>query len=192
MVTQLDLVCLLVEKGLASVSSTIDELGLARVSRPYVLLCCASVSHRVIKAPVRSSCRSTMLTDYRDGYLYNQPSHCLWSRSPLVLCVRALQTVVSTVSFDTPALLAFHHMAMDHKSAVGILDKEGKLVGSISVADLRDLPADQFGLLLKPISEVRMPYQVHHSFTSCIVLLCKPPQARSSLMLGWLSSSSSS
>lgn len=92
-VTQLDLVNLLVEKGLASVSATVDELGLAR-------------------------------------------------------------TVVSTVSTDTPALLAFHHMAMDHKSAVGILDAQGMLVGSISVADLRDMPTDSFGLLLKPISEL--------------------------------------
>lgn len=92
-VTQLDLVTLLVEKGLASVQTSVDDLGLAR-------------------------------------------------------------TVVSTVSADTPALLAFHHMAMDHKSAVGILDAQGQLVGSISVADLRDMPTDQFGLLLKPISEL--------------------------------------
>ena len=38
-----------------------------------------------------------------------------------------LQTVVSTVDQDTPALLAFHHMAMDHKSAVGVTDKTGAL-----------------------------------------------------------------
>ncbi len=40
------------------------------------------------------------------------------------------------------------------RSAVGILDGTGKLVGSISVADLRDLPTDQFGLLLKPVGEL--------------------------------------
>jgi hypothetical protein len=39
-------------------------------------------------------------------------------------------------------------------SAVGLTDKAGKLVGSISVADLRDLPTDQFGLLLQPVSKV--------------------------------------
>lgn len=41
-------------------------------------------------------------------------------------------------------------------SAVGLTDKSGKLVGSISVADLRDLPADKFGLLLQPVSKVRV------------------------------------
>lgn len=30
--------------------------------------------------------------------------------------------------------------AMDHKSAVGITNAAGKLVGSIAVSDLRDLP----------------------------------------------------
>lgn len=31
---------------------------------------------------------------------------------------------------DTPALVAFHHMSMDHKSAVGVLDNTGKLVSA--------------------------------------------------------------
>mmetsp|Transcript_4244 Transcript_4244/g.7022 ORF Transcript_4244/g.7022 Transcript_4244/m.7022 type:complete len:393 (-) Transcript_4244:651-1829(-) len=92
-VTQLDLVSLLVEKGLASVPATLEELGLAR-------------------------------------------------------------TVVSTVMESESALVAFHHMAQDHKSAVGILDAQGQLVGSLSVADLRDLPCNSFGLLLKPVREL--------------------------------------
>lgn len=34
---------------------------------------------------------------------------------PLYLCACGSQTVVGTVTEDTPALVAFHHMAMDHK-----------------------------------------------------------------------------
>lgn len=93
-VTQLDMVALLAEKGLSGVASSIDDLGLAR-------------------------------------------------------------TVVATVSADTPALVAFHHMAVDHKSAVGITDpKTKKLIGSIAVSDLRDMPIAQFGLLLQPVGEL--------------------------------------
>lgn len=39
-------------------------------------------------------------------------------------------------------------------SAVGILDAQGKLIGSLSVADLRDLSTDKFGMLLKPTGEL--------------------------------------
>mmetsp|Transcript_12252 Transcript_12252/g.29870 ORF Transcript_12252/g.29870 Transcript_12252/m.29870 type:complete len:380 (-) Transcript_12252:561-1700(-) len=93
-VTQLDMVGLLAEKGLSGVASSVDDLGLAR-------------------------------------------------------------TVVSTVTSDTPALVAFHHMAMDHKSAVGITDaKTNKLIGSIAVSDLRDLNISKFGLLLQPVGQL--------------------------------------
>jgi hypothetical protein len=41
------------------------------------------------------------------------------------------------------------------RSAVGILDARGKLVGSISVADLRDLAIEDFGKLLQPVGQVQ-------------------------------------
>lgn len=34
-------------------------------------------------------------------------------------------------------------------SAVGITDASGKLIGSIAVSDLRDLPVNKLGMLLK-------------------------------------------
>ncbi len=37
---------------------------------------------------------------------------------------------------------------------MGLVYASGKLVGSISVADLRDLPTDKFGLLLQPCNKV--------------------------------------
>lgn len=40
------------------------------------------------------------------------------------------------------------------RSAVGITDAAGKLVGSISIADLPAVPLNNLSLLLKPLSEV--------------------------------------
>lgn len=60
-----------------------------------------------------------------------------------------------TVTADTPALAAIHHMAADHKSCVGIVDAEGgKLVGNLSVSDLRDLPPQHFAVMLLPVGEL--------------------------------------
>ena len=37
------------------------------------------------------------------------------------------------VSAHTPAIVAFDHMAVDHKSSVGIVDDNGELIGNLSV-----------------------------------------------------------
>jgi hypothetical protein len=57
------------------------------------------------------------------------------------------------VSGEVSALEAFHHMAADHKSTLGIVDAAGKLLGNLSVSDLRYLPAAGFALLLRPVAE---------------------------------------
>jgi len=56
-----------------------------------------------------------------------------------------------TVSYDTPAVIAFDHMAVDHKSSVGIVDADGKLIGNLSASDIRALPFANYGLLLLPV-----------------------------------------
>ena len=38
-----------------------------------------------------------------------------------------------TVKASTLAVVAFDHMAVDHKSSVGIVDDSGKLIGNLSV-----------------------------------------------------------
>ena len=82
------------------------------------------------------------------------PHFACYSETLRLLCWPALQTVVSSVSEDTPALVAFHHMATDLKSAMAVTNAQGKLVGSLSVADLRSLPTDNFGVLLQPIKQL--------------------------------------
>ena len=37
---------------------------------------------------------------------------------------------------ETPAIVAFDHMAVDHKSSIGIVDDNGKLIGTLSVSCL--------------------------------------------------------
>jgi hypothetical protein len=61
---------------------------------------------------------------------------------------------VFTVSAETTVLEAYHHMCMDHKSCMGVTDADGKLVGNLSLSDLRGLDQDHFGLLLLPVSEM--------------------------------------
>jgi CBS domain-containing protein len=63
-------------------------------------------------------------------------------------------SAVFTVSAETTALEAYHHMCMDHKSCMGVTDADGKLVGNLSLSDLRGLDQDHFGLLLLPVSEM--------------------------------------
>lgn len=46
---------------------------------------------------------------------------------------------VFTVTTDTPALNAFGTLVRDKKSSVGIVDETGKLVGNLSVSDVRAL-----------------------------------------------------
>eukprot|EP00798_Chlamydomonas_sp_ICE-L_P024795 gene24795-10439_t len=61
---------------------------------------------------------------------------------------------VYSVSADTPAIVAFHNMAVDRKSGVAVTDgPDGNLVGKVSSSDLRDLPVDHFALLLLPVGE---------------------------------------
>ena len=63
-------------------------------------------------------------------------------------------SAVFTVSAETTALEAYHHMCMDHKSCIGVTDADGKLVGNLSLSDLRGLDQDHCGLLLLPESEM--------------------------------------
>ncbi|GAX74436.1 hypothetical protein CEUSTIGMA_g1885.t1 [Chlamydomonas eustigma] len=58
---------------------------------------------------------------------------------------------VLTVDYDTPAIVAFDHMAVDHKSSIGIVDGDGKLIGSLNASDIRDVPLAYFALLLLPV-----------------------------------------
>lgn len=60
---------------------------------------------------------------------------------------------VFTVAASASALEAFHHMAMDHKSCLGIVDAAGKLIGNVSLSDIRALSPVQYGLLLSPVAE---------------------------------------
>mmetsp|Transcript_27440 Transcript_27440/g.60021 ORF Transcript_27440/g.60021 Transcript_27440/m.60021 type:complete len:324 (-) Transcript_27440:770-1741(-) len=60
---------------------------------------------------------------------------------------------VFCIEKSAPALTAFHHMAVDHKSSVGVVDAAGKLIGNLSASDIRELPPTQFGLLLKSVEE---------------------------------------
>lgn len=58
-----------------------------------------------------------------------------------------------TVHASATALEAFHHMALDHKSCLGIVDNTGKLIGNVSVSDLRFLGPQNYGLLLLTVAE---------------------------------------
>ncbi|GFR43787.1 hypothetical protein Agub_g4904 [Astrephomene gubernaculifera] len=60
---------------------------------------------------------------------------------------------VFTIHASAPALEAFRYMAVDHKSCLGIVDNTGKLIGNVSVGDLRFLRAQNYGLLLSPVAE---------------------------------------
>ncbi|PNH12790.1 SNF1-related protein kinase regulatory subunit gamma-1-like [Tetrabaena socialis] len=60
---------------------------------------------------------------------------------------------VFTVHASATALEAFHHMALDHKSCLGIVDNTGKLIGNVSVSDLRFLGPQHWGLLSLTVAE---------------------------------------
>lgn len=61
---------------------------------------------------------------------------------------------VFSCSAAMSALEAFSQMARDHKSSMGVVDPaSGRLLGNISVSDLRGLLPDQFGLLLLSVGE---------------------------------------
>ncbi|EFJ45381.1 hypothetical protein VOLCADRAFT_109874 [Volvox carteri f. nagariensis] len=60
---------------------------------------------------------------------------------------------VFTIHASASALEAFHHMALDHKSCLGIVDNTGKLIGNVSVSDLRFLGPQNYGLLLSTVAE---------------------------------------
>ena len=65
-----------------------------------------------------------------------------------------------TIAADAPALEAFSKMARDHKSALGVTDpKTGKLIGNISVSDIRGLAPEDFPQLLKTAGDYAL---VHH------------------------------
>jgi hypothetical protein len=44
-------------------------------------------------------------------------------------------------------------MFTDHKSCLGIVDAAGKLIGNLSISDIRALVATDYGLLLSPVAE---------------------------------------
>jgi CBS domain-containing protein len=137
-VSQLDIVRLLKEKGLTDIPQTLEEMGLGKVGAFSFFW----------------ETQDTVLNG--SGLLHVHTHIALWSTAnPLShLFHPHMQTVVSSVSEDTPALVAFHHMATDHKSAMAVTNSQGKLVGSLSVADLRSLPSDNFSLLLQPIKQL--------------------------------------
>ncbi len=58
-----------------------------------------------------------------------------------------------TIHAGKTALEAFHHMAVDHKSCLGIVDDEGRLIGNVSISDLRAVGAGNFALLLSSVAE---------------------------------------
>lgn len=59
-----------------------------------------------------------------------------------------------TVTADTPTLEAFSMLARDHKSALGVTDPaSGKLIGNLSVSDIRGLKAEDFPQLLLPVGD---------------------------------------
>jgi hypothetical protein len=149
-VTQLDLVVLLVQKGLGGVAETVDQLGLARVSvrvcarvgegkgraeaaghdLSVILMCIwlPSTSPAVVRL---DRCTTRLVHALLLGCTpHSAHMDIIWRHArpprndkhhlhPLMQSTNApklaTQTVVSTVSQDTPALVAFHHMAMDHK-----------------------------------------------------------------------------
>ena len=61
-----------------------------------------------------------------------------------------------TLTHTHTRTITYAHAHTHTHSAVGVTDATGKLVGSISVADLLALPLDNLSLLLKPLSEVRV------------------------------------
>nr|AAA96956.1 protein kinase [Chlamydomonas reinhardtii] len=60
---------------------------------------------------------------------------------------------VFTIHASATALEAFHHMALDHKSCLGIVDNTGKLIGSVSISDLRFVGSNNYGLLMSTVAE---------------------------------------
>lgn len=44
-------------------------------------------------------------------------------------------------------------MALDHKSCLGIVDNTGKLIGSVSISDLRFVGSNNYGLLMSTVAE---------------------------------------
>lgn len=61
---------------------------------------------------------------------------------------------VFTVSQTTPALTAFGTLVRDKKSSVGIVDEDGKLVGNLSVSDVRALRSPEaFASLLLGVDD---------------------------------------
>jgi hypothetical protein len=52
------------------------------------------------------------------------------------------------VPSSATALEAFHHMAMDYKSCMGVVDGDSKLVANISMSDIRCLATGTFDKLL--------------------------------------------
>ncbi len=62
-----------------------------------------------------------------------QTSLSLRSFSRSFYSVRSFSSRSFSMCADTPAIVAFDHMAVDHKSSVGIMDENGELIGSLSV-----------------------------------------------------------
>ncbi|KXZ52801.1 hypothetical protein GPECTOR_8g188 [Gonium pectorale] len=60
---------------------------------------------------------------------------------------------VFTIHASATALEAFHHMAVDHKSCLGIVDNLGKLIGSVAISDLKFVGPNNYGLLMSTVAE---------------------------------------
>mmetsp|Transcript_11200 Transcript_11200/g.20275 ORF Transcript_11200/g.20275 Transcript_11200/m.20275 type:complete len:403 (-) Transcript_11200:1907-3115(-) len=62
---------------------------------------------------------------------------------------------VFSIQANISALEALHHMIVDHKSSLAIVDAAGKIIGDIAISDLRFLATKDYGLLLKPVAEFK-------------------------------------
>ncbi|KAG2498893.1 hypothetical protein HYH03_003084 [Edaphochlamys debaryana] len=60
---------------------------------------------------------------------------------------------VFTIHASATALEAFHHMAVDHKSCLGIVDNTGKLIGNVSISDLKFVGPKNYALLNVSVAE---------------------------------------
>ncbi len=75
-----------------------------------------------------------------------------------------------SVHANTPAIVAFDHMAVDHKSSVGIIDDSGKLIGNLSVSSLPFSPiaegtnATRLFCMQRPFSVDRLPLAPLNAF----------------------------
>ncbi len=166
-VSQLDVVRLLAErkdKLNKVMGKTLEELEIFEVS------CDSRVQPQLLPGGVvqlsgcnRATCASGFVNfglattqDARRGPSYGK----VWPQQGLDPYAERLRSRLSptqgsvfTIHAGKTALEAFHHMAVDHKSCLGIVDDEGRLIGNVSISDLRAVGAGNFALLRRSVAE---------------------------------------